>query len=123
MSRIGSKNTKPEITVRKDLYSKGFRYRLHNSKLPGKPDISNNSKKLAVFINGCFWHRHGCNYTTTPKTNKSFWMKKFNKTIERDKYNYQCLNDNGWKVFVIWECETSDSQLLDSLTENIIQHE
>ena len=123
MSRIKNKNTKPEMLVRRYLYSKGYRYRLHNSKLPGKPDISNSSKKSAVFINGCFWHRHGCKYTTTPKTNTVFWVKKFNKTIERDKNNYKLLTNNGWKIIVIWECETFDNQLLESLLDGIIHHE
>ena len=123
MSRIKNKNTKPEMLVRRYLYSKGYRYRLHNSKLPGKPDISNSSKKSAVFINGCFWHRHGCKYTTTPKTNTVFWEKKFNKTIERDKNNYKLLTNNGWKIIVIWECETFDNQLLESLLDGIIHHE
>ena len=123
MSRIKNKNTKPEMLVRRYLYSKGYRYRLHNSKLPGKPDISNSSKKSAVFINGCFWHRHGCKYTTTPKTNTVFWEKKFNKTIERDKNNYKLLTNNGWKIIVIWECETFDNQLLESLLDCIIHHE
>ena len=123
MSRIRAKNTTPEMLVRKYLYSIGFRYRLHNSKLPGKPDISNESKKTAIFVNGCFWHRHGCKHTATPKSNTRFWMDKFNKTVERDKNNYKLLTDKGCKIDVLWECEVKDMENLDSLLKSIIKHE
>ena len=105
MSRIGSKNTTPEIKVRKFLFSNGFRYRLHNKELPGSPDISNKSRKIAIFVNGCFWHRHGCDKTSNPKSNVDFWEKKFNENIERDNKAYKQLKTEGWSVIIIWECE------------------
>ena len=119
MSRIKAKDTYPEMLVRRYLYSKGFRYRLHNNKLPGRPDISNESKKTAIFVNGCFWHRHGCKYTTTPKSNKIFWIEKFNKTVERDKKHYKQLANNGWRTIILWECELKNSRNLDSLLNSI----
>ena len=120
MSRIRSKNTKPDIIVRRYLYSKGFRYRLHNKKLSGNPDLSNFSKKIAIFINGCFWHRHGCSYTTTPKTNTDYWKNKFNKTISRDKKNHENLINNGWKVLIIWECQVDSQTIMNQKFSEII---
>ena len=121
MSRISSKNTKPEIIVRKYLYSIGFRYILHRSDVPGKPDLTNKSKKIAVFINGCFWHRHGCKHTTTPKTNTKFWKKKFDGNVARDKKNHSQLYHDGWKVIVIWECEVDRINILESLSNDLSQ--
>jgi len=115
MSRIRSKNTRPELAVRKYLYSNGFRYRLHNRKLPGKPDITNQSKKTAVFVNGCFWHQHeGCKRATIPKSNKSYWLPKLENNVARFKNNTDKLLDMGWKVFIVWECETKDEVILKS---------
>jgi len=115
MSRIRSKNTRPELAVRKYLYSNGFRYRLHNRKLPGKPDITNQSKKTAVFVNGCFWHQHeGCKRAAVPKSNKSYWLPKLEKNVARFKDNTNKLLDMGWKVFIVWECETKDEVILKS---------
>ena len=107
MSRIRSKHTKPEMIVRSYLYSKGFRYRLHDKKLPGKPDISNASKKIAIFINGCFWHQHkNCKRANIPKSNVDYWAPKLNNNIKRQQDNLNSLDKMGWKSFVIWECET-----------------
>jgi|TARA_B100002003_G_scaffold225614_1_gene231771 DNA mismatch endonuclease (patch repair protein) len=115
MSRIRSKNTRPELAVRKYLYSNGFRYRLHNRKLPGKPDITNQSKKTAVFVNGCFWHQHeGCKRAAIPKSNKSYWLPKLENNVARFKNNTDKLLDMGWKVFIVWECETKDEVILKS---------
>ena len=109
MSRIRSKNTKPEVTVRQYLYSKGFRYRLHNKSLPGKPDLSNQSKKVVVFVNGCFWHQHEkCGRASLPKSNKGYWIPKLKRNVERLNNNINLLIDMSWKVFVIWECEAKD---------------
>lgn len=106
MARIPSKNTKPEETVRKYLFRQGFRYRKNVSKLPGKPDIVLSKYKTVVFVNGCFWHAHeGCRWFVPPKSNREFWQKKFSYNVERDKHNYQKLEDLGWRVIIIWECE------------------
>src|SRR6266700_3570995 len=104
MSRVKSKNTKPEILIRKELFSRGYRYRLHVN-LEGKPDICFRSKKLLIFINGCFWHVHRCKESTFPRTNSRFWKEKLNKNKERDRKNYSSLRKKGWKILVIWECE------------------
>jgi DNA mismatch endonuclease (patch repair protein) len=103
MSKIRAKNTKPEILVRQYLYSKGFRYRIHG-KLPGKPDIVFGKKKLAVFVHGCFWHRHGCHLTYTPKSNQEFWQKKFQNNIDRDMKVKDLLSELGWDMHELWEC-------------------
>ena len=119
MAAIISKNTKPEITVRKTMYKMGLRYRLHRKDLPGKPDIVLGPINLALFINGCFWHRHvNCKYAYNPKTRKNFWNKKFTDTIKRDIKNNIELEKLGWKSVVIWECETQDQ---DSLRDQILK--
>ncbi len=116
MSRIKSVNTKPEIIVRKLLHSMGFRFRLngkvskkYNTKgvLPGKPDIVLAGYKTVIFVNGCFWHRHkGCKDATVPKTRTEWWLEKLNKNVERDRKKRIELEKAGWKVIVVWECET-----------------
>ena len=106
MSRIRGKHTSPELKVRKFLTQKGFRYRLHYSKAPGKPDIVFPGKKAAIFVNGCFWHQHGCKNSVIPKTNTDFWLEKLQGNVIRDKENIKKLKSEGWHVFVIWECQT-----------------
>lgn len=116
MSRIRSKNTKPEESVRKYLFAQGFRYRKNDSKLPGKPDIVLPKYKTVIFVNGCFWHGHaGCRYFVWPKSNPEFWKAKINGNIERDKNNYKLLADMGWRVFVIWECELKKARINETL--------
>lgn len=106
MSRIRGKDTKPEIAVRKMLHAAGFRFRLHVKELPGKPDIVLPKWKTVVFVHGCFWHRHeGCKDTTTPKTRTDWWLEKFNKNVANDLKKRRDLEDAGWKVLVVWECE------------------
>lgn len=106
MSRIRSKDTKPEILVRKYLFKNGLRYRKNVANLPGKPDIVLPKYRTVIFVNGCFWHRHlECKYFVWPKTNKEFWIKKLNANCERDKINYSLLRDKGWRVIIVWECE------------------
>jgi len=105
MSRIHSKNTKPEIIVRKWLWKNGYRYRLHRKDLPGKPDIVLAKYRAAIFVHGCFWHRHKCKYGSEPKTNKDFWNKKLNDNVKRDRKNIENLKYSGWRVLIIWECE------------------
>ena len=103
MSRIRSKNTKPEIIVRKYLHSLGYRFRLHDKKLPGKPDIVMKKHKTAIQVRGCFWHLHGCKFSNVPKSNKSYWTPKLKKNKERDKQNDKKLKKLEWKLIVIWE--------------------
>ena len=106
MSAIKSKNTKPEIAVRKLLHSMGYRFRLHRKDLPGSPDIVLPKYKTVIFVHGCFWHRHeNCKYATTPKTRKEFWENKFKANINRDNLNQANLLLRGWKIIIIWECQ------------------
>ena len=106
MSAIKSKNTKPEIAVRKLLHSMGYRFRLHRKDLPGSPDIVLPKYKTVIFVHGCFWHRHeNCKYATTPKTRKEFWEKKFRENINRDNLNQANQALKGWKIIIIWECQ------------------
>lgn len=106
MAHIHSKNTKPEKIVRKYLFKEGFRYRKNVSNLPGKPDIVLPKYKTVIFVNGCFWHCHaGCKWFVPPKTNTDFWNYKFKYNTERDKKNYKKLEDLGWNVLIVWECE------------------
>ena len=113
MARIGSRDTKPELAVRRLLHGLGYRYRLHRRDLPGTPDICFPARKKVVFVHGCFWHRHkGCRRTTTPKTRVSFWEQKFHKNIIRDRVNLTDLGEQGWSVLVVWECETADLRTL-----------
>lgn len=106
MSANKAKDTKPELLLRKALWAAGVRgYRLHPKKLPGRPDIAFPSKRLAIFVNGCFWHRcHSC-APDLPKSNSEFWRNKFTKNIERDKMNRELLEQANWKVITVWECE------------------
>lgn len=106
MSHIKSKDTSIEISVRKFLYHKGFRYRKNVKDLPGKPDIVIYKYKTAIFINGCFWHHHfNCKYATLPKSRKEYWIPKIEKNVERDMENYKKLKQLEYKVIVVWECE------------------
>ena len=106
MSRIRSKDTKPEELVRNYLFLQGFRYRKNDKHLPGKPDIVLPKYKAVVFVNGCFWHGHtNCIEYRLPKTNTEFWAEKTNNNILRDQENYKKLQELGWKVIVVWECE------------------
>jgi len=118
MSRIKSKNTKPEILVRKFLFSKGFRYRLHSSKLPGKPDLIFPKYKTVIFVNGCFWYGHeGCKYFIVPKTKTEWWINKIYKTRQRDEENTEKLEKSGWKVLTIFECQLKNDYMQDTLNE------
>jgi len=105
MSGIKGKNTQPEMLVRKYLHAKGFRYRLHDKKLRGSPDIVLRKYQLVIFVHGCFWHRHkGCRYATTPAHNRNKWLLKFRQNTERDQRQINQLIDMGWRVLVVWEC-------------------
>ena len=108
MSGIKCKNTKPEIMVRKKLFSDGFRYRLNNAKLPGRPDIALKKYAAVIFVNGCFWHGHNCRYFVWPKSNQEFWEKKILGNKQNDKRVYEKLFELGYRVCVVWECVTRD---------------
>ncbi|MGS2765317.1 very short patch repair endonuclease [Sinomicrobium sp. M5D2P9] len=121
MSRIRGKNTKPEIIVRKYLFSKGFRYRLHVKNLPGKPDLVLPKYKTAIFVNGCFWHGHeGCRYFVVPKTRTEWWLNKINGNRERDKENTARLRDNGWQALTIFECQLKKDVAEQTIEEIVV---
>ena len=106
MSRIRGRNTRPEMLARSLLHRAGFRFRLHDISLPGKPDIVLKKYKSVIFVNGCFWHRHkDCPEAMTPKTRRDFWEAKFRRTVERDKEQKEALEKLGWQVISIWECD------------------
>ena len=119
MSRIKGKDTGIEVTVRKRLFSYGYRYRKNDKRLPGKPDIVFPKYKAVVFIHGCFWHMHSdCKIARMPKSNTEFWMTKLNHNVEKDHINKQLLEEMGWKVITVCECEIKRD--LDSVTKTII---
>lgn len=124
MAKIHSKNTKPEETVRKYLFSQGFRYRKNDRKLPGTPDIVLPKYNTVIFINGCFWHKHeGCKYFVWPKSNVDFWRNKIETTVKRDAEKKKQLNTLGWHVITIWECELKKDKIentLNSLVQEIV---
>jgi DNA mismatch endonuclease (patch repair protein) len=112
MSRIRGKDSQPELALRRVLHRLGLRYRLHAKELPGKPDLVFPRHKAAVFVHGCFWHRHeGCKIATTPKSNTPFWVEKFEKNVERDSRVAATLEELGWRVFVAWECDLAPSKV------------
>ena len=128
MSRIKSKNTRPELVIRRWLWANGYRYRLHRRDLAGRPDITLAKYEAVLFVHGCFWHRHGCKLTTTPSSRRAFWIAKFDQNVERDKYNIEALTKEGWRVMIIWECSIRGSasnlelvgrQILTFLTSDI----
>lgn len=119
MSNIGSVSTKPEIIIRKSLFSKGFRYRINYKKLPGKPDIVLPKYRTVIFVHGCFWHAHpNCKDSHLPKSNIEFWKNKISSNINRDKNIIEQLVDLKWNIIVIWECEIKKKSL-ESLIEEV----
>jgi DNA mismatch endonuclease (patch repair protein) len=122
MAQIRTKDTAPELAVRKLLWHQGFRYRLHVRSLPGTPDIVLASARVAVFVNGCFWHRHpSCRRASIPKTRPQFWLKKFDANVRRDRRANSALKKFGWSVVVIWECEVRDSAVLMARLSPLIE--
>ncbi|NDV80138.1 MULTISPECIES: very short patch repair endonuclease [unclassified Dysgonomonas] len=123
MSKISGKETKPEILVRKFLFSKGFRFRKNVKILPGKPDIVLPKYKTVIFVHGCFWHGHSCQRGTLPETNHDFWQEKIGRNIERDIQNIAELKRNCWNVIIVWQCEignkTNKDIRLNKLVEEI----
>lgn len=113
MSKIRGRDTKPEMQVRRMLHAEGFRYVLHDKRLPGKPDLVFPSRKKVIFVHGCFWHEHSCDAgLRTPKTNAAFWADKRRRNVERDSLQSARLQEEGWEVCVVWECELKDLSLL-----------
>jgi len=107
MRSVRGKNTTPELKVRSALHRAGYRFRLHRKNLPGRPDIVFPSRRAVVFVHGCFWHRHpGCRAASSPSTRSGFWQAKFDRNVERDRQNIEALDECGWSVHVVWECET-----------------
>jgi DNA mismatch endonuclease (patch repair protein) len=124
MAGIKSKDTRPEMKVRRFLHARGFRYRLHARKLPGSPDMILPKYKVAIFVHGCFWHRHAeCKYTTNPASNTERWASKFRQNIERDARNIAALQTQGWETIVVWECELRGCQIdrLSALVSQILR--
>jgi DNA mismatch endonuclease (patch repair protein) len=116
MRNIRSVDTRAELVVRQVAHALGYRYRLHRRDLPGKPDLVFPSRRLILFVNGCFWHRHaGCKRSTIPKSNVSFWQGKFSRTVTRDLCVAVALKELGWHVSTIWECETQHREELEAL--------
>jgi len=104
MSGIRSKNTRPELLIRKGLHARGFRFRLHDKRLPGKPDLVLPKYSAVIFVHGCFWHRHDCHLFKWPKTRREFWHKKILRNQEKDAESYTSLKKDGWYILTIWEC-------------------
>lgn len=122
MSRIRAKDTIPEMLVRKFLYANGFRYRIHDKKLAGKPDIVLQKYRTAILINGCFWHGHqNCKRASLPKTNEAFWSEKIRRNLERDKKNLLELRILGWRVITIWQCELKNKEVFKSKMDFLIR--
>ncbi|MEW7985372.1 MAG: very short patch repair endonuclease [Candidatus Thiodiazotropha sp.] len=123
MALVSQKNTKPELVVRSYLHKKGLRYRLHVKELPGKPDIVFRRLKTVLFINGCFWHGHRvgkCKLARIPKSNVDFWKTKIEGNRERDERNWRKLEEQGWRVIVVWECQLSEKGVLDKLAKDLL---
>jgi DNA mismatch endonuclease (patch repair protein) len=116
MAAIRSKDTKPEMIVRRLTHSLGYRYRLHQNNLPGKPDLVFSSRKKIIFVHGCYWHMHNCRYgKVAPMTNSGFWQQKRSSNVIRDRKNIRELKKKGWDVFVIWECELEKEDIIRRL--------
>ncbi len=116
LSRVRHVDTKPEMVVRKLVHGMGYRYRLHKVGLPGKPDLAFSSRKRVIFVNGCFWHQHGCNHYRMPRSRQEFWNPKLERNVERDRTVRLALSELGWEVLTIWECELRD---LDEIRQRV----
>lgn len=115
MGKVRQKNTTPEIITRRLLHRLGLRFRLHRKNMPGSPDIVLSKYNTVIFVHGCFWHRHeNCKYATTPKTRLEYWLPKFEANVERDARKEAQLRELGWRILVVWECETKSLEALES---------
>ena len=125
MSLIRSRDTTPEIKVRRLIHGLGYRYRLHRKDLPGKPDLVFGPKRKVIFVNGCFWHQHGdpsCTNNQKPKSNTSYWNEKLHRNVERDAENQTRLREMGWDIMVIWECDLKDLKTVKSRAIRFLNH-
>lgn len=121
MSQVGQRDTGPEMRLRKALHRLGLRYRLHDKKLLGSPDIVFPRFRAVIFVHGCFWHRHGCKASTMPETHRRFWTDKFEANIKRDRRNIKALLKDGWRVMVFWECALNRKKSdMDSIAKKVI---
>lgn len=122
MARIRGTHTTPELAVRRGLHRAGFRFRLHSSELPGRPDLVLAKHRAAIFVHGCFWHRHpGCAYAYEPKTRVAFWTRKFSENVERDRRQISELRAVGWRVGVVWECALHPAPRSSTTLEELIR--
>jgi len=125
MAQIGARNTKPEMAVRRMVHSMGFRYRLHDHKLPGKPDLVFSKRRKIIFVHGCFWHRHvdpACPMgRRMPKSRSDYWMPKFARTVQRDARSISALEQSGWQCLVVWECQISDGEQLRNVLRSFLK--
>ncbi len=120
MAGIRGKNTAPELLVRRLLHRMGFRFRLHSAHLPGRPDIVLAKHGVAIFVHGCFWHQHaGCRYASIPSSNRPFWVRKFQRNMERDVQVKDALAASGWRVLTIWECKIRDCEHDDDIAARL----
>lgn len=121
MSKVTAKDTRPEVKIRKHLFSKGFRYRKNDKRFPGKPDIVLPKYKTVIFVHGCFWHHHTCRAARLPKTNNEFWKDKMQTNVKRDKENQSDLKKLGWKVIVVWQCQIKNRELFEKTMKRVIK--
>src|SRR5688500_10260116 len=117
MRAIRAKDMQPEVLVRRLVHGLGFRYRLHDSALPGSPDLVFRSRRKVMFVHGCFWHGHGCKRAHTPKSNTGYWEAKLKRNRERDQKHLAAIRALGWHALVVWECETAESELISRIFE------
>ncbi|MGS1041512.1 very short patch repair endonuclease [Burkholderia glumae] len=124
MSRIRGKDTGPELKVRQLAYALGVRFRLHRRDLPGSPDLVFASRRKVIFVHGCYWHRHsGCRYAYSPKSNVEFWQSKFAANVARDRLAVTALEETGWQVLVVWECETQNVEALRTRLADFLKND
>ena len=121
MSKVPQKGTRPEYIVRKFLFSNGLRYRVNVKKLPGSPDIVLSKYKTVIFVHGCFWHGHSCKYAALPTTNYAFWYNKIEKNKERDAIKNSLLEEMGWNVIIVWQCELKNSGSREQRLKNLLK--
>ncbi|MBM85283.1 MAG: very short patch repair endonuclease [Rhodospirillaceae bacterium] len=125
MSRIRSKDMKPEMVVRRLVHGMGYRYRLHRKDLPGKPDLVFGPRRKAIFVHGCFWHQHGdpeCKISRIPRSRPEYWITKLERNKDRDTCNIEALHAEGWRTLVVWECRTKDTEKLRQQIHNFLSH-